>query len=497
MMKGKRLIAILMCAVILAGTCTVDGMAAEAAGFGNFIETNQYVDGMFTDVSAGEWYYDNVKTAYGLGLMVGDDGYFDPAANVTVAQTVTIASRLHSIYTTGQDDFQQGSPWYQVYVDYAVEHQILQKGYGDYEIPATRGEFAQILAASLPEEALAAQNTVLDDTLPDVRLSDPWGAAVYKLYRAGIVTGSDSQGTFHPDTPIQRCEVAAIVTRMAAPALRKEFTGAASPDEPAAGAVSPNESALLTVGDASYFIGMEETSLRDLAGAPDETLDAAAGYVWYIYGTDTYKDFFMAGVYEGQVVALCASGPGFSYKGYTMGSTGVKEVSDDTVRVSLYTDSNDGDILHCVLLTSRTADFSENAGNDSTRLYNESKVDYHLVNAFRVYHSLPALKWSEQAATSAHLHSQDMADNNYFDHTSLDGRQPWTRMKAQGISYHAAAENISAGRNNGIDTHDGWVNSSGHRSNILNDDVTRLGVGAAYQQNSTYRYYFTENFYGE
>lgn len=199
---------------------------AAGPGLDNFTKVQSYPQGKFTDVPAGSWYADNVKSAYELGLVEGvSSSAFRPAGTVTIAQTVTLAARLHSIYHTGKADFPQGSPWYQVYVDYAAQNGILTAvSSGDYNAPATRAQFAAILAGALPEEALKAVNTVDDGMIPDVPQGAAHYDAIYTLYRAGVLTGNDQAGTFTPNSTITRSAVAAIVTRMADPALRQSIT---------------------------------------------------------------------------------------------------------------------------------------------------------------------------------------------------------------------------------------------------------------------------------
>ena len=84
----------------------------------------------------------------------------------------------------------------------------------------TRQEFAAIVANALPSEALPAINSVPFGSIPDVYRSD---AAIYKLYRAGILAGNDAAGTFRPNSPITRAEVATILVRMADPNARVLF----------------------------------------------------------------------------------------------------------------------------------------------------------------------------------------------------------------------------------------------------------------------------------
>lgn len=195
----------------------------SAASLENFTPTNTYIQGQFTDVPETHWCSANVEKSYELGLMKGrSDTGFDPDGNVSLAQAITIAARLNSIYTTGTEAFTQGSVWYQSYVDYAKQNGI-PADFTDYNATATRAEFAAILAAALPTEALEAINMVTDGIIPDVDMKDVDAQAIYMLYRAGILTGNDSVGTFTPNSSITRAAAAAIITRMADTSLRKSI----------------------------------------------------------------------------------------------------------------------------------------------------------------------------------------------------------------------------------------------------------------------------------
>ena len=70
-----------------------------------------------------------------------------------------------------------------------------------------------------------------------------------------------------------------------------------------------------------------------------------------------------------------------------------------------------------------------------------------------------------------------MKDNNYFSHTSPTYGTPFQMMKSFGITYKTAGENIARGYNTPESVVNGWMNSSGHRANILNSTYTRIGVG--------------------
>ncbi len=110
------------------------------------------------------------------------------------------------------------------------------------------------------------------------------------------------------------------------------------------------------------------------------------------------------------------------------------------------------------------------------------------------YPAAPALKWNANLGTAALLHSQDMANQNYFAHTGKNGSQPWDRMTAAGYVWRAAAENIAAGQPDLLSVMDGWVKSPGHCANLMSAAYTEIGMAKATNSSSDYRIYWTQNF---
>ena len=100
-----------------------------------------------------------------------------------------------------------------------------------------------------------------------------------------------------------------------------------------------------------------------------------------------------------------------------------------------------------------------------------------LVNAERAKEGLPALKEEWELSRVANYKSQDMHDKKYFDHTSPTYGTPFTMMKNFGITYKSAGENIAMGQRSAEEVVKAWMNSTGHRANILNKNYTHIGVG--------------------
>ena len=117
-----------------------------------------------------------------------------------------------------------------------------------------------------------------------------------------------------------------------------------------------------------------------------------------------------------------------------------------------------------------------------------------LVNEQRANYGLSALSYSSELEAVAYAHSKDMAQNNYFNHTNLSGQSPFDRLHAASISYRSAAENIAAGQKTPQEVVNAWMNSSGHRANILNSSVTKMGVGI--YSGGSYGIYWTQLFIG-
>jgi hypothetical protein len=244
------------------------GPQASAADSVSISKVNQY-SAQFDDVSDSSWYAQYVKTAYEYGLMGGvSDTSFDPDGNLTVASAIVIACRLHSLYTGNNAVFPAGDPWYQPYLDYARRNDIIQaETEYSYHEPITRAGFATIISNGLPDTALPQINEIEEGDIPDVSTGSPYldaldalmnagvlsfddapqayfmsaimsggyvrddessvaeaAQAIYRLYRAGVLVGSDEYGTFMPDAKITRSAASAILSCVVEPSLRRHVT---------------------------------------------------------------------------------------------------------------------------------------------------------------------------------------------------------------------------------------------------------------------------------
>ncbi|MCK1982714.1 MULTISPECIES: CAP domain-containing protein [Peribacillus] len=115
-----------------------------------------------------------------------------------------------------------------------------------------------------------------------------------------------------------------------------------------------------------------------------------------------------------------------------------------------------------------------------------------LTNAEREKQGLAALKIDTELSKVARIKSQDMKDKNYFDHNSPTYGSPFDMMKQFGISYKTAGENIAQGQQTPEEVVQAWMNSQGHRENIMNSSFTHIGVGYVESGN-----YWTQQFIGK
>ena len=180
----------------------------------------------FYDVDSNHWFYEPVKSAWANELIDGVTArYYMPDNTLTVAQAIKLAAVLHQKQSVGFVTLANGrTHWYDNYVNYAVANGLIEAAYQSksaetMNAPVTRAEFVHILSKLLNAERI---NTV--DNIPDVKSGDAYAEEIFAFYRAGILTGSDRLGTFHPESSLKRCEAAAILVRLYDASQRQYIT---------------------------------------------------------------------------------------------------------------------------------------------------------------------------------------------------------------------------------------------------------------------------------
>ncbi len=274
-------------------------------------------------------------------------------------------------------------------------------------------------------------------------------------------------------------------------------------------------------------LGQPKEEIDHHFGAPKRSSRNEYGTNWFTYH-ESYQDFFMVMYDEEDKVAGLYTNQGLiaSTNGIKLNSTKesvrtilgeplteiqkgmviyqLQENSDNDIflqggaYVTIFYDKHEGDTVTAIQLISedieqRKTDFYTKASPSLKEGFELQMFD--LTNAARVNHQLPILSWDDHVRETARAHSEDMAKNQYFDHTNLEGQSPFDRMAEDKVTFMVAGENLATGQLSSIFAHEGLMNSLGHRENILKADYEFLGVGVAFNQKS--QPYYTQNFFAK
>ncbi|MGM0839534.1 MAG: CAP domain-containing protein [Bacillota bacterium] len=294
---------------------------------------------------------------------------------------------------------------------------------------------------------------------------------------------------------------------------------------------NPVEKPTLTVPSDQTFsiynieMGDSKENLEQELGEAKRQSTNEYGVSWYAYH-ENYRNFLMVsydennqvnGLYTNQDLLSSSSGieMGVSKevvqnelgeplsnirKGltlYQLQNNGEQEVYQvDGSYVTVFYDKHENDTVTAIQIIDESLE--ANKKNFYSEASSELKEGFEfqlfdLTNATRVEKGLNALSWDDQVRDTARKHSLDMAEQNYFSHTNLEGESPFDRMEEDQVAFRTAGENLAYGQLSSIFAHEGLMNSKGHRENILQPHYEHLGVGVAF--NGKAQPYFTENFF--
>lgn len=435
----------------------------------------------FTDI-AGHWARPYIEWAAGQGLTAGyEDGTFRPDRDISEREFIALVFRAHPDLDVPAR--KPGDPWYAGY--YAAAGNL---GWpvADPEARAryTRGDAARIIAASRGQ-LLSMEEAVL--YLLENGLSHGKTDATLEGYKpADSLTRAEALAFLYNIKQVDAKQVEAKEER-----------------EPAGFALR------------GIRIGDREAAVLAALGEPDRRDPAAGGYTWFVYNSD-YAAFAQIGVSGGRVVALFSNADVWSESDGIRSGASVETVAahagvgerelrnkekhvyeKDGQRITLYLDRHaEGRVEGVLVEDARGAGLEKGAPATADLVSVYERQIFDLANVFRLKNGLSVLEWHDTVADAARKHSEDMASRGYFDHESPEGHSPGDRLRAVGLAKYAAyAENIAAGYRDAFEAHNGWINSSGHRENLLMKELETLGVGAAYDADSKYRWYYTQKFY--
>ncbi|MDU1453238.1 MAG: CAP-associated domain-containing protein [Paraclostridium sordellii] len=269
-------------------------------------------------------------------------------------------------------------------------------------------------------------------------------------------------------------------------------------------------------------IGDDKESIISKIGLPDRKDLSEYGFTWYVY--NRFKNnFIMVGIENEKVVGLYSNSlNSCETKGIKIGDKlgDVREkykpieykkkgnikfvvesknqfdiLLEDDKYITLFYDIHNNSKVRSYQIIDKNI---ENKTSDIYPVFNEQlKYSFEmqtidLINSERDKNDLDRLTFSEKAKISSEKHSEDMKENNYFDHLNKENETPFDRMKKEDIIYSIAGENIAAGQINSVYAHEALMNSLGHRKNILGD-YENVGVGVSF--GGHYKIYYTQNFY--
>ena len=223
-------------------------------------------------------------------------------------------------------------------------------------------------------------------------------------------------------------------------------------------------------------------SLEVLLGEPSLVMHDGVYDVYFYY--EDYANVLVLYLKEERLYGFCTVAEQFTFRGISYG-----DVTAQTSRgLKLITDSGEQDqVVGMGYQIAKSGAISEDYIKVNERIIAE------LTNGFRIQHNKKALTYDEQLADVARAHCVDMAQKDYVAHVNLEGLDPYDRIKQAGIRTNSVGENIAGGVPTALENFGLWINSPGHRKNLLNQTGS-IGVGGVYEPESTYRYYYTQNF---
>jgi uncharacterized protein YkwD len=287
------------------------------------------------------------------------------------------------------------------------------------------------------------------------------------------------------------------------------------------------------------FMGASVSQVKKQFGIPDRIDPTAYGYEWWIYGRHS-EQYVQFGIKKGKVVTIFALGESLPTQPFYIDKDANKilqhvNLADTTtlkyknakiefefkedelmikplikfgdVWVQLYFDHFTNKLMAVryltpeILIIQKPYSFVYTGSlEEAPPLTDEQKLNvqkgeareiFDLSNILRMRHGLDPLKWNGYATKAAFDHSKEMSEKKYFSHESQWSGGPADRLKAAGVDFTTAGENIATDYPDGISAVIGWLNSEGHRENLLNPEYTDMGIGVF---RGVYHNFYTQDF---
>ena len=428
----------------------------------------------FTD-TVGHWSESYVDKANNNGLVNGvGGGKFNPDATVSTAEWATMVVNLFYVEerNANQELYGAFGGWWYPYMITAADTGILTGtvafqrasntqsiwSFGSDEYSPDRAmsryDMAQVIYNLAVSQAwdISASSSAL--TIPDVTaIPAQYISAVNYCYNAGFITGVDGHGTFAGSSSMTRGAAAVVLCRLF--------------DTKESGSIQPVQKPIqepVAVSLNGIALSSTLSDVTEVLGAPKATYDYDGGKtIIKVYHDGNYGAFYLVG-YENEHVMYV----------YSIGRTYTIEGDSSTGTKAEYTDSNNSSSVYAASIAANA--FVQKCTNEAS----SEKLVYELTNAFRVLCGVSALTWNDALGQAAHDHTQNMFEYKKLTHDGLgvsEGMNFSARAKAAGYTGFPAGENCSMGHSTPVGFINAWINSSGHRANILKSEYQHIGVG--------------------
>lgn len=290
------------------------------------------------------------------------------------------------------------------------------------------------------------------------------------------------------------------------------------------------DSRTVTIEDAeikkttNLILGARYEDLKDTFGLPDRIDQSEYNFDWYVYNKDLTKLTYIGyneynvvkgiytqdenlelnldiGIGSSRSNVLASYSPlEYILKGNTryyydnIYGNNVILVKDSGRFIRFFMDTYTDEVIGVMIIAEDTEKALNAFRSEEMPGLKESYLNqiFDLTNSMRAKEGLPLLSYNKAIEAVSEAHSEDMMSKNYFSHVSLNGDTLGDRLNAGDIDYKFASENIATGQQSSIFAVVGWMNSEGHRKNILTEKLTDIGVGVAF--GGTYGIYYTQNF---
>nr|WP_325219478.1 CAP domain-containing protein [uncultured Oscillibacter sp.] len=504
----------------------------------------------FSDVPDSHYAASAIKNCVAKGIVSGyNDGTFKPTASVTRAQFCVMLAR--AFYPDGLKEKEtaanKAKGWFvpasATLHDLAAGHGVLagtsfENGYADSTVmgqPISRYDMAQVMSNIMSEKDCRATDAQKKEAQTKIK---DWASvpqkqrdAVAACYALGII-GGQSDGTFGGSKTMNRAQGCVVIDRMekyvssaaSQPAQPSQPTETSKPTETA----KPSPEA--AVAELVRLLNAERTkaglkALESMDGltkaAEQRAKDLSGGYIEIrADGSDWTSVVKQAGIPADYVDESFVVG-----KGYDTAAAALEMVlSTPEAREALmnpeythmsvgYVHDDNGyggyqdfwSLLYIIRSGSGSSGGSSSGGSSSgngsgtgeapsgTDLQSMRQGVLDLVNAARAQNGKAPLTLNDSLSDVAQLRADEIVQS--FSHTRPNGTSCFTALKEAGISYRTTGENIAAGQGSPASVMDSWMNSEGHRANILNGDFTSIGIGYV-KAGSGYGHYWVQMFLG-